>query len=72
VTDQNDMHRTGCGCVECGPIRSDPMEGDLVDPELVRARQKLARIGELVERCFSTDPYNTTATLRAIREELAR
>lgn len=44
---------------------------DPVDPELVRLRKKLQHIEELVERQFTVDPYNPTATLRAIREVLS-
>jgi hypothetical protein len=67
----NDLHRTGCGCEQCGPPRIDPLEGDFPDPELMRARKKLTRIQGIVERVFTSDPYNTAAALQQIREELA-
>lgn len=66
----NDLHRTGCGCAECGPPRVDPLEGDLVDSELVRARQKLARIDALITRAETSDPYNYVRAIRDIREVL--
>jgi hypothetical protein len=53
------------------PSTRRPLEGDLIDPELVRARKKLTRIQGIVERVFTSDPYNTAAALQQIREELA-
>jgi hypothetical protein len=41
---------------------------DPVDPELMRYRQKLARIEALVVNYERVDPYNGVATLRKIRE----
>jgi hypothetical protein len=68
LSDENDNHRTGCGCVECGPNRRDPVTFDYVDPELRDARLKLSRIEALVVNYERCDPYNGVATLRKIRE----
>jgi hypothetical protein len=70
LTDQNDNHRTGCGCEQCGPPRRDPVTFDYVEGGNLSAARKLERIDELVRRYETGDPYNGVATLRAIREVL--
>jgi hypothetical protein len=69
MSDQNDNHRTGCGCPECGVARLDA-DGDVFDPELAHLRRQVARIETLLPG-IGADECSGLALAEQIRKVLA-
>lgn len=68
MSDQNDLHRTGCGCPECGVPRLDA-DGDVFDPELARLRRQVRCIETLVGN-LGADECSGLALAEEIRKVL--